>query len=205
MAAHLVFLCLFLSGARVFAQPQTPTPGLGLKKPVSVSYENLTRCFPELEDEKLSFKVDLDLLKDVIDKKFVTLETILRQRKVNYLDSEQQEMNLILRTKMPVGKKKETELILQQVDAKGIITDMKLTNNQRWNPQQELINNFLLNAKIKSDEFLHNDTKLNGVTSTYLKNFKEVQEIELTDKVQNRSVSCEKKSDLGIICTCTKK
>lgn len=114
-------------------------------------------------------------------------------------------MNLILRTKTPVGKKKEIALILQQVDDKGSITDVRLTKNQSSNPKQEVINNFLLNGTIKSDEYLYNDTKLKGVTATYMRNFEEVQEVELIDRAGKRSISCEKKNDLGIICTCSKK
>lgn len=201
-----VFILMALVLGSLGAMAQSPTPSAAqAKKPVSISYENLTRCFPELQDEGLSFKVDLNLLKEVIDKNFVTLNSVLRQRKINYLDSEQQNTILILRTKVALGKKNETELILQQVDAKGMITDIKLTANQRTNPKQEIINNFLLNSKVKSDEFLYNDTKLNNMSMTYSRNFKEVQDIQLDDRLLQRSVSCEKKSDLGIICTCSKK
>lgn len=174
-------------------------------KPVSVSYENLMRCFPELQDESLSFKVDLNRLKDIIDEKFVTSQSQLRQRKIQYLDADKQLTNLILRTKFKGDKKIETELILQQVDEKGIVTDVKLTGNQRINPSQDTINNFLLNGTIKSDEYSYNDTKLNGVSSAYRRNFKEIQEIELNDHPGKRSVYCEKQKDLGIICTCSKK
>lgn len=191
---------IFLIILSSLAQAQTAS-----KKPVSVSYENLIRCFPELKDESLSFKVDLNLLKDVIDKKFVTRETVLRQRRIQYLDSERQLMNLILRTKTPLGKKKETELILQQVDSKGVVTDVKLTKNQSYNPKQETINNFLLNSTIKSDEFLFHDTKLNNMSATYTRHFKDVQDIQLVDRLLRRSISCEKRNDLGIICTCSKK
>src|SRR5438445_1237545 len=62
-------------------------------KPVSVSYENLMRCFPELQDEGLSFKVDLNRLKEVMDEKFVTSQSQLRQRKIQYEDAEKQLMN----------------------------------------------------------------------------------------------------------------
>ncbi|MEN0059768.1 MAG: hypothetical protein AAGB31_13090, partial [Bdellovibrio sp.] len=103
-------------------------------KPVSKSYENLTRCFAELQDESLSFKVDLNRLKDLIDEKFVTSQSQLRQRKIHYSNADKELMNLILRTKFAGAKKVETELILQQVDEKGVITDIKLTNNQRLNP-----------------------------------------------------------------------
>lgn len=174
-------------------------------KPVSVSYENLIRCFPELKDEGLSFKVDLNRLKELIDEKFVTSQSQLRQRKIHYVDADQQRMNLILRTDFKATKKMSTQLILQKVDEKGLVTDLKLTKNQASNPKQEVINNFLLGATIKSDEYSYHDTKLNGLFSTYRRNFKEVVEVELSDKPRRRSVLCEKRDELGIICTCTKK
>ena len=185
------------------AQISSPTPAS--KQPVSVSYENVIKCFPELQDERLSFKVDLNQLKEVMDEKFITSQSQLRQRKVQYLDAENQLMNLLLRTKFSGSKKVQTELTVQIVDEKGVITDAKLTDNQRINPKQEIINNFLLNSVIKSDEYSYNDTKLNDVSSTYKRNFKDIEEIELVDKPRKRSIVCEKKSDLGIICTCTKK
>lgn len=174
-------------------------------KPVSVSYKNLIDCFPELKDEALSFKVNLNHLKEVMDEKFVTSQSQLRQRKIQYLDADNQVMNLILRTKFIGSKKVQTELTLQKVDDKGVVTELKLTENQRINPKQEVINNLLLNTTIKSDEYSYNDTKLNDMTSTYRRNFKEVQEIELEDRANKRSILCENKSDLGIICTCSKK
>lgn len=174
-------------------------------KPVSVSYENLVSCFPELQDEKLSFKVDLNRLKDIIDEKFVTSQSQLRQRKIQYLDADKQLTNLILRTKFKGQKKVETELVLQHVDEKGVVTDIKLTANQRLNPSQDTINNFLLNGTIRSDEYAYHDTKLNEISSTYRRNFKEVEEIALSDRLGKRSISCEKQKNLGIICTCSKK
>ncbi|WP_235046277.1 hypothetical protein [Bdellovibrio bacteriovorus] len=140
-----------------------------------------------------------------MDEKFVTSQSQLRQRKIHYLNADKELMNLILRTKFAGAKKVETELILQQVDEKGVITDIKLTNNQRLNPNQDTINNFLLNGVIKSDEYSYNDTKLNNVFSTYRRNFKDVQEIDLTDRDGKRSVHCENQKNLGIICTCSKK
>lgn len=174
-------------------------------KPVSVSYENLMRCFPELKDDKLSFKVDLNVLKEVADERFITSQSQLRQRKIHYLNAEGEGMNLILRTKFKGQKKMETELILQKVDEKGVVTDIMLTGNQRINPKQEIINNFLLGGTVKTDEYSYNDTKLNDIFSTYRRNFKEIDEISIVDKANPRTILCEKKSDLGIICTCSKK
>lgn len=174
-------------------------------KPVSVSYENLLRCFPELRDQKLSFKVDLNRLKDLIDEKFVTRETQLRQRKVLFLDVDSKTMSLTQRNKFLGSKKMESRLILEKVDEQGSYTEVKLPDGKRVNPKQEVINNLLLYVKIKSDEYSYFDTKLNGVTAIYRMNFKDVQEYELVDGPGKRSILCESKSDLGIICTCTKK
>lgn len=196
-----IFLVLpFITvGSVSFAAPTSKA------KPISISYENLTRCFPELRDESLSFKVDLNRLKEVMDEKFVTSQSQLRQRKIQYTDAENQLMNLILRNTFKGEKKVESELLLQMIDEKGVVTDVKLTDNQRLNPKQDIINNFLLNATIKSDEYSYIDTKLNELVSTYRRNFKEIQEIDLVDHPNQKSISCEKQKDLGIICTCTKK
>lgn len=174
-------------------------------RPVSVSYESLVRCFPELEDSKLSFKVDLNRLQELVDKNFVTSQSQLRQRRVHYVTLDGDAMNLILRTKYQGSKKLETELTLQKVSPKGIITDVAMTANQRLNPKQDTINTFLLNASIKSDEYTYNDTKLNGVTATFRRNFKDVQEYDLNDPLMSRSFSCNNEKDLGVICTCSKK
>lgn len=174
------------------------------KSPVSVSYQNLILCFPELANDGLSFKVDLNRLKEIANEKFVTSQSQLRQRKIRFVDHENKTMVLTLRNKF-YGKTVKTELMLQRVDDKGILTDIKLPDIQRLNPKQDIINGFLLNSTIKADEYFYHDTKLNGLTSTYRQNFKNVEEYELTDRWRNRSVVCENKPDLGIICTCSKK
>ncbi|MFS4457801.1 hypothetical protein [Bdellovibrio sp. HCB2-146] len=176
-----------------------------VKQPVSVSYQNLVQCFPELTSDSLSFKVDLTRLKELIDEKFITSNSQLRQRKIQFVDVNGQTMNLILRMKQISTKKTKTELSLQKVDAKGVVTDIRLTENQRVNPKQEVINGFLVGATVKSDHSSYYDTKLNGVSLVYTKNFKEVEELDLIDKPKKRSVQCEHQKDLGIICTCSKK
>ena len=165
----------------------------------------MIRCFPELQSEELSFKVDLNKLKEVADEKFITAQSLLRQRKVRYVDADNRDMILTLTTTAQSLKKSTTELTLQSVDDKGVITDNGLTKNQRINPKQEIINGFLLNATVKSDEYSYNDTKLNGVRASYRRNFREIVEYDLDEKAGRRSVNCENQKDLGIICTCSKK
>ncbi|WP_413582160.1 hypothetical protein [Bdellovibrio sp. HCB288] len=187
------------------AQVSSPTPSpAGSAKPVSVSYENLIKCYPELKDDSLAFKVDLTKLKDLADEKLVTIRSQLRQRKIGYLDADQDQMILTLKSS-GAGKKQKTELSLQKVAVDGVLTDIALTKNQRTNPKQEIINNFLLHATIKSDEYSYLDTKLNGITATYKRNFREVVEFNLEGPSRKRSLSCSSEPQLGIICTCTKK
>ncbi|MGZ3775287.1 MAG: hypothetical protein ACXVCY_09455 [Pseudobdellovibrionaceae bacterium] len=183
----------------------TPVVKAENAKPVSVSYENLLLCFPELRDQKLSFKVDLNRLKELVDEKFVTVQSEMRQRKVLYVGADGKTMSLTYQNKYLSGKKVNSQLILEKIDEKGVYTDVKLPENQTNNPKQEVINNLLLYVNIKSDDYSYYDTKLNGVYSTYDLNFKDVQDYELIDAGHNRSVLCEKKSQLGIICTCSKK
>ncbi len=195
---------LFLCPLVALAQPNTQMPA-PTQTPVSVSYENVLKCFPELKDDSLAFKVNLNKLKDLADEKFVTVRSQLRQRKVNYLDADKQEMNLILKTQSASAKKSKTELTVQKVGGDGVLTDIALTKNQRTNPKQEIINGFLLDATIQSDVYSYLDTKLNGVSSTYKRNFRDVIEFNLEGPARKRSLSCTSESQLGIICTCTKK
>jgi hypothetical protein len=173
-------------------------------KPVSLSYEQVVQCFPELHNDKLAAKMDLNLLKEVIDEKFITSQSQLRQRKVRYLDADDHLNNLILRSKFAAGKKQSTTLTLQRVDDKGVVTDVKLPDNQRINPKQETVNGFLEGAQIQRDDWSYIDTKLNRVVSTYRRNFKSIEELELSAPSKKRSVSCYIEQDL-VICTCSKK
>ena len=175
------------------------------EKPVSVSYRDLVACFPELTDESISFKVDLNKLKDIIDEKFVTSRSQLVLRQISFVDADNQKKRLTLRAKNPGAWKVNYQLSLEKIDDKGIYSDIKLPEAQRINPKQEVLNNILLGVTVKSDRYSYIDTKLNGVSLSYTRDFKTVEEVALADKRRNRSVSCESQKDLGVICTCSKK
>lgn len=177
----------------------------GKIQPVSISYQKLRECFPEIQDDKLSFKVDLNRLKELIDTRFVSTQSQMRMRKVHYQDTERQTKNLILRTKNISKNKAETLLVLQVVDKSGVLTDVALTRNQSLNPKPDMINGFLNGAKILSDESWHNDTKLKNMSATYKMNFKNIEEYELRDPLVQRTLNCNVQPDLGIICMCSKK
>ena len=205
----LLFISVFVLGNGALAQQpghsvSTPAASSSMK-PVSISYQKVQQCFAEIQDEKLSFKVDLNRLKDLSDALFVTTHSQMRMRKVHYQDAEKKLHNLILRVKNPQTKKSEMVLSLQAIDEKGVITDLALTRNQSVNPKQEVVNTFLLGSKILSEEIWSYDTKLKGMSATTKMNFKEVVEYELRDPARRRTLHCETQKDLGIICTCTKK
>ena len=199
-----IFVSTFISAAAVAAPGEPPLPATSASKPVSVSYENLTRCFTELQDASLSFKVDLDRLKDLIDEKFVTSNSVLEERRVSYLDANGQPKRVIMRLKK-AGKKPVYVLTLQKVEDNGVFTDLKLSNAQKKAAPQQVIANLLLGGSIKADEYSYLDTKLNGYVNRYRRNFKSVEELELRDRYSKRTVACEIQKDLGIICTCSKK
>ncbi|UYL09652.1 hypothetical protein B9G69_003575 [Bdellovibrio sp. SKB1291214] len=197
---------LFLWPLAVLAQSTSPGAApIASTTPVSVSYENVLKCFPELKDDALAFKVNLTKLKEIADDKFVTIRSQLRQRKVNYLNADKEEMNLILKYQQVSLKKQKVELSVQTIAHDGVLTELALTKNQRTNPKQEIINNFLLNGTIKSDVYSYLDTKPNGMSASYKRNFREVIEYNLEGSTHKRSLSCSNEPQLGIICTCSKK
>ena len=192
-------LCSLASAQTLKAAPK-PT-----EKPISISYKNLIECFPELTDEALSFKVDLNQLKDLSDEKFVTSRSQLVERQISFTNPQGEGRRMTLRAKNPEAFKVSFQLKLEMVDAKGIFTDVELTEAQRINPKQEVLNNLLLNTTTQQDVYTYLDTKLNGVILKYKRDHKKIEELELVDRLGKRSVSCEAQKEGTVICTCSKK
>jgi hypothetical protein len=147
----------------------------------------------------------LNRLKELIDEKFVTSNSQLLERRVLFLDATGQQKRIVMRVKKVGGRKVDYVLSLQKVEDSGVFTDLKLPESQKKNPSQQTIGNLLLGGTVKADQYSYLDTKLNGYSLHYTRNFKEVEELELKAKYGKRTVACESKQDLGIICTCSKK
>lgn len=174
--------------------------------PLSQSFMVLQNCFPELAVERLQSKVDLQLLKEISDEKYVTAQTLLEKRRIAYQDNEGRSMILTLRNIQNQRQRyPRSEVQLQQKDAKGVLTEYALTKNQQKMPAQDLINGFLLNSVVQEDEYHFVDTKLNGVKAQYRRLGKVLQEYSISQLRPARSLSCEARPELGIICTCSKK
>ncbi|WP_413288337.1 hypothetical protein [Bdellovibrio sp. HCB337] len=175
-------------------------------KPVSVSYINLTTCYPELKNEALSHKVDLNLLKDEIDRKFVTSQSLLRYRQVLLKDGAGQQKRLKLSAK-PARKKGQYNYLLSvdKLDDKKTGTAIEIPQSQRTNPKQKDLDPYFLNHEIMEDERSYFDTKLNGMELSFKRNFQNVFELELNDSKAKKRLFCEDQKETGIVCTCFRK
>jgi hypothetical protein len=174
-------------------------------KPVSVSYVNLTKCYPELKNEFLSLKVDLNQLKEDIDRRFVTSQSLLRYRQVILKDPGGQQKRLKLSAKPAKEAKFNYLLSLEKLDSKGVGSPVELPQSQRINPSQKDLDQYFLNQDVLEDERSYFDSKLNGLSLSFKRNFQTVFELELSDASANKRLVCEDKKDLGIVCTCFQK
>lgn len=175
------------------------------EKPVSVSYTNVIKCFPSLKNETQSLKVDLNVLKDDIDKSYVTSQSLLRYRQVLLKDSLGQQKRLKLSAK-PVKKGKVSYLLsIENLDDKGAGTPVTIPAAQRTNPSQKDLDQYFLNHDVVEDERSYYDTKLNGQTLSFKRAFQKIFELEFNDEKAHQRLFCEEKNGLGVVCTCFQK
>lgn len=175
------------------------------EKPVSVSYTNLVKCFPSLKNEALSLKVDLSQLKEDIDRKYVTSQSLLRYRQVVLKDAAGQKKRLKLAAKPAKNGKFNYTLSLDKLDSKGEGVVVELPVSHRINPDQKVLDQYFLNQDVLEDERSYFDTKLNGLSLSFRRNFQTVFELELHDERVKTRLLCEDKKELGVICTCFQK
>lgn len=175
------------------------------EKPVSISYLNLIKCFPQLKNESLALKVDLNLLKNEIDRIFVTSQSLLRYRQVILKDFGGLQKRLKISAK-PAKKAKFNYLLsLEKLDSKGIGTPIELPASQRLNPSQKDLDQYFLDQDVLEDERSYFDTKLNGLSLSFKRKFDNIFELELSDVSAKKRLMCEDEKDLGIVCTCFQK
>jgi len=175
------------------------------EKPVSLSYTHILKCFPNLKNESQSLKVDLDQLKDDIDKNYVTSQSLLRYRQILLKDSAGQRKRLKLSAKPGKQGKFNYLLSLEKLDAKGVGTPMDVPAAQRANPTQKDLDPYFLNQEVLEDERSYFDTKFNGFTLSYKRGFQKIFELELSDEKTHQRLLCEDKISLGVVCACFQK
>lgn len=198
--ALLFFAAAVAAPSFVFAQA-APKP----KKPVSVSYESVIKCFPELTDEAMSFKVDLSKLKERIDSIFATDRTLLKSRIVRFRDAGGLRR---LQLEQKSDPKKPLQLPFLEARWETIADDgtaMTWTApHLKTRPTLMEINQALAKGTIESDERIDLDTKLRGMTVLTRRNQAKVVDLKFEDKPNKKVLSCEDKADFGSICICRK-
>lgn len=176
------------------------------EKPVSLSYLNIIKCFPGLKNDQWSTKVNLNQLKDEADRKFVTTQSLLRYRQVLLKDSHTgQKKRLRLSGKTAKKGKPSYTLTIDKLDEKGAGVPVSLPQAQRVDPSQKVLDPYFLEQEVLEDEYSYFDTKLNGMSLSYKRNFNELFELEISALRPRRRVLCEDKKSMGVVCTCFEK
>lgn len=174
------------------------------EKPVSLSYVNLVKCFPELKNELWGIKVNLNQLKEESDRKFATSNSLLRYRQLLLKDPQGQKKRMRLAAVKTSKKGKlNYSLTIDKLDEKGEGRSIDLPQAHRSNPNLVNLAPYFLNEEILEDEYSYFDTKLNGITMSYKRNFKDIFEVEISDTRSQRRLFCEDKKNLGVVCTCS--
>lgn len=203
-----VFVFLFLFSSSSFADSLSAA---------NASLPAVIECYPELVSADLKLNMNLDLLKEKIDSRFVTSSTFLRMRTVtmkgadkssessNEKDSEVGVKKLKLSSEKNKSGKVQYVLSFKKIDEKGNSTDLPIDSRHKLNPLNQDFNSYLVDQEVILDESSYLDTKLNGATLSYKKVGLTVTELELSEVAGNKTLSCELRSQLGLICKCSKK
>lgn len=202
MSALVFSIFISLVGPGADAQPATKE-----RKPISVSYESVIRCYPELEDQTLSFKVDLNRLRERMDLILVTDRKRLEKRVVKYKD----DGGITRRVKMEEKTDPKKPLLGQQlfiewetVNDNGTSTPWLNPPMTKAKPTQADVNSILARGIVESDERVDVDTKLKGVMMKVRRSLQKVVELRLEDGPNKKVLTCEDRAEFGSICICTK-
>lgn len=212
MTSTLVFSLLFILlpavpclALRPGADPVVLSPGTQkMNKPVSVSYDAILRCFPELEDEHFALKVDLRRLKEKIDNHYVTSTTAQLSRTVVLKTSSGQRKRLRLEARKLSPARTQTSAVVELISENGQITATTEPGLNKLDPTPTQINGVLNRGQVQSDEVLTLDTKLNGFRMTHRRDLDRIVEFDLQDAQQKIQLHCEDRRELGSICSCTR-
>ena len=171
---------------------------------VSVSYVSVVNCFPELKDERLSNKFNLNELKEKIDSKYVTTLSQMLSRVITYSELTGERKRISMVTDIKKIGKPDIIVSMEKFDDAKMTQPMETPANLKKNPPQKELNAFLTNVKIESDIMLFNDSKYHNLKMKYQKDRLKILDLELNDPNLKVTLSCDERPDLGIVCTCKK-
>jgi hypothetical protein len=199
----LSVLLILVFAQNLLAQPGLPTP-VPKKKPVSVSYETVTKCFPMLEDSRLSFRVDLRILLEKIDSVYTTNTNKLLMRVLHFREGTGVLRRVTLDNVSGTGLKQTFTPIWETLTDSGTVEPWEGPLARKTPLTMSEINAVVGRGVIERDENLYLATKFNGLKQTLRKDLTKILELRL-EEPNVRTLVCEDKKDFGAICTCRKK
>lgn len=171
-------------------------------QPTSVSYKNLITCFPELKQDSLARKVDLNQLKEIADKKFPNLKSTLIANQIDFLDSQNAKKRIMLKIQDPQASRPKYTMELFSIDKSGAESSIAIPLTHRNNPSDATINSYLNSGQSIVRERSYIDTKLNNKRVSYKEVDARIVQWKIIDVKNRRTVDCEDRTKLGIICSC---
>ncbi len=196
-----LFLLLFLFMiANSFSQTKT-------KKVPSISYQNVTHCYPNLKNDKLEFDVDLDELKKTINEKYPSSRSILRYRKVLFTDAKLGAGTYRLSISLQKWTRglPEYDFYLERLDKDGIAEMIPVKKEKYKNLIKEVPQKYLLEATLLEDEYLWLDTKPGKMEMSYKLSNEKVIDLDLSRERNTTQLKCESKKTQGVLCLCLKR
>lgn len=177
------------------------------KKLPSISYQNIIQCYPELENEKMEFDVDLNTLKRNIDQKHPSLKSVLRYRRVLYNDVKlgPEPHRLTISLQKWVKGVPQYDFYLEKLDKDNVAELVPVTKEKYKNPIKEVPQKYLVDAKVTDDESLWLDTKPNKKEMSYKTSNDSVVELDLSQSSGKVQLKCENKKQQGVLCLCLKR
>lgn len=177
------------------------------KKLPSISYQNLINCFSELSNEKLETDVNLTSLKKMIDQKHPTSKSVLRYRKVLFIDAKRgpEVHRLTISLKNWIRGLPQYDFYLEKLDKENV-AEMVATPKEKFkNIVKEVPLKYLLDVTLIEDESLWVDTKPNKMEMSYKTSNDSVLELDLSQNAGKVQLKCENKKTQGVLCLCLKR
>ncbi len=197
MYFSILCMCFF----SVFAETQNK------KKFPSISYQNVINCYSELKNEKLEFDVDLDQLKKTIGNAFPSNKSVLRYRKILFIDPKlgPETHRLTISLQKWTKGLPEYDFYLEKLDKDDVAEMVPVKKEKFKNPLKEVPQRFLLDVSLIEDESLWLDTKANKMEMSYKTSNDKTIELDLSSSRDKTQLKCESKKTQGVLCLCLKR
>lgn len=182
-------------------------PGQAAKKPdkklLSISYRAVLDCYPNLEDTRLESTVDLRILKDKIDEKYVSEKQKVLHRFVQF---QEPGTGQIRRVRLDSAETSSTSTAQwESVSPSGIVEGWHEPHLKTSGLTNEDITAAIGHGVIGKDETETLFTKLDGIRMLLKRDLANISALKLEDIGGAHVLSCRSTSEVGVVCTCAKK